>query len=161
MCVLLSASSAAATSFSAMLLPLLLLPPLLLLLLCLLMIGRLVIVSNFAGTNGGNGYGVQCQVLRSACSWSLGTRDELKEASIHTAYIEAIANAKHFIYIENQFFISNTANEPACALGANKHMLERSQSIAADDLTVEQAVHQQPETASTGGKVNQIVWKVC
>ncbi|TSU62976.1 Phospholipase D2 [Bagarius yarrelli] len=36
--------------------------------------------------------------------WSIGTK--VHEESIHLAYISAIQNSKHFIYIENQFFIS-------------------------------------------------------
>uniref|UniRef100_A0AAR2KE38 Phospholipase n=1 Tax=Pygocentrus nattereri TaxID=42514 RepID=A0AAR2KE38_PYGNA len=44
------------------------------------------------------------QVLRSVCQWSIGTK--VHEESIHLAYISAIQNSKHFIYIENQFFIS-------------------------------------------------------
>lgn len=47
---------------------------------------------------------VNCQILRSASSWSVGITDT--EDSIHQAYIDIIKNAKHFIYIENQFFIS-------------------------------------------------------
>lgn len=47
---------------------------------------------------------VDCQVLRSATTWSLGTRTT--EDSIQTAYVHAIQNAKHYIYIENQFFIT-------------------------------------------------------
>lgn len=35
----------------------------------------------------------------SCCKWSLGTSTE---HSIANAYIEAIKNAKHFVYIENQ-----------------------------------------------------------
>lgn len=46
----------------------------------------------------------KCQVLRSSSSWSIGTRTT--ESSIHEAYIDAIQNSKHFIYIENQFFIT-------------------------------------------------------
>jgi len=34
-----------------------------------------------------------------------------KERSIHYEYLQAIANAKHFLYIENQFFISSLAGE--------------------------------------------------
>ncbi|KAJ2372249.1 hypothetical protein IW150_004209, partial [Coemansia sp. RSA 2607] len=48
------------------------------------------------------------QVLRSSAEWSLGIS---KESSIHTAYCEMIRNAKHFIYIENQFFISNARED--------------------------------------------------
>ena len=53
----------------------------------------------------------KCQIVRSASNWSLGLRNELEESSIHTAYVDMILNAKHFIYIENQFFISNSAGE--------------------------------------------------
>uniref|UniRef100_H3D2I7 Phospholipase n=1 Tax=Tetraodon nigroviridis TaxID=99883 RepID=H3D2I7_TETNG len=42
------------------------------------------------------------QVLRSADRWSTGTC----ENSILKAYIHTIENSQHFIYIENQFFIS-------------------------------------------------------
>ncbi|KAE8288194.1 Phospholipase D2 [Larimichthys crocea] len=48
------------------------------------------------------------QVLRSADRWSTGTC----ESSILNAYIHIIENSEHFIYIENQFFIS-------CADGKN------------------------------------------
>lgn len=36
--------------------------------------------------------------------WSAGVQHE---ASIHCAYVDGIKNAQHFIYIENQFFISS------------------------------------------------------
>lgn len=42
------------------------------------------------------------QVLRSADRWSTGTC----ENSILNAYIHTIENSEHYIYIENQFFIS-------------------------------------------------------
>ncbi|XP_037834927.1 phospholipase D1-like isoform X2 [Kryptolebias marmoratus] len=42
------------------------------------------------------------QVLRSAHLWSAGTC----EKSIQNAYIDTIKNSEHYIYIENQFFIS-------------------------------------------------------
>ena len=44
--------------------------------------------------------------LRSVSSWSIGIKKT--EASIVEAYIETISNAEHYIYIENQFFISQT-----------------------------------------------------
>lgn len=44
------------------------------------------------------------QLLRSAADWSAGIK--YHEASIHTAYVNVIENSKHYIYIENQFFIS-------------------------------------------------------
>ncbi len=43
------------------------------------------------------------QVLRSVSQWSAGVPTE---ASIHTAYCETIRRAKHYVYVENQFFIS-------------------------------------------------------
>ncbi|XP_060768462.1 phospholipase D2 [Neoarius graeffei] len=42
------------------------------------------------------------QVLRSADRWSAG----ICECSILNAYIDTIENSQHYIYIENQFFIS-------------------------------------------------------
>uniref|UniRef100_A0A674P205 Phospholipase n=1 Tax=Takifugu rubripes TaxID=31033 RepID=A0A674P205_TAKRU len=44
------------------------------------------------------------QVLRSAADWSAGIK--YHEESIHNAYVQVIAKSKHYIYIENQFFIS-------------------------------------------------------
>lgn len=48
----------------------------------------------------------EVQILRSACNWSLGTPDRT-EHSIMNAYIKLIETSEHFIYIENQFFISS------------------------------------------------------
>ena len=44
------------------------------------------------------------QVLRSASEWSAGLKKT--ENSILKGYYELISNAKHYIYIENQFFVS-------------------------------------------------------
>ena len=49
------------------------------------------------------------QVLRSACKWSVGIGK--KENSILQAYYQLIDNAKHYIYIENQFFVSRSFNQ--------------------------------------------------
>ncbi|XP_020364579.1 phospholipase D1 isoform X1 [Oncorhynchus kisutch] len=48
------------------------------------------------------------QILRSASDWSAGIK--YHEESIHNAYVHAIKNSQHYIYIENQFFISCTDN---------------------------------------------------
>ncbi|XP_033740718.1 phospholipase D1-like [Pecten maximus] len=53
---------------------------------------------------------VKTQILRSACAWSCGIRTT--ENSIHEAYVSCIQNAKHYIYIENQFFISLIGESP-------------------------------------------------
>ncbi|XP_057538983.1 phospholipase D zeta 1-like isoform X2 [Amaranthus tricolor] len=45
-----------------------------------------------------------CQIIRSVSQWSAGTSQD--EDSIHRAYCALIEQAEHFIYIENQFFIS-------------------------------------------------------
>eukprot|EP01100_Stratorugosa_tubuloviscum_P005997 TRINITY_DN261_c1_g1_i2.p1 TRINITY_DN261_c1_g1~~TRINITY_DN261_c1_g1_i2.p1 ORF type:complete len:410 (+),score=180.18 TRINITY_DN261_c1_g1_i2:1009-2238(+) len=56
----------------------------------------------------------ECQVLRSVASWSSGITEP--ETSIYKAMRAVITNAKHFIYIENQYFISalksNTGRQP-------------------------------------------------
>ncbi|KAI7792627.1 phospholipase D1 [Triplophysa rosa] len=49
------------------------------------------------------------QVLRSASDWSAGIK--YHEESIHTAYVYVIEHSKHYIYIENQFFISCADNK--------------------------------------------------
>ncbi|KAL7799092.1 phospholipase D [Trichoderma ceciliae] len=48
----------------------------------------------------------EVQMLRSASNWSLGV-DET-EHSIQTAYVHMIEESDHFVYIENQFFITST-----------------------------------------------------
>lgn len=48
----------------------------------------------------------EVQILRSACEWSLGTPG-ITEHSIQNAYIKLIEQSDHFIYVENQFFISS------------------------------------------------------
>jgi phospholipase D1/2 len=44
---------------------------------------------------------VHAQIVRSSCDWSSGI---LVEHSIQNAYWEVIRNARHYVYIENQFF---------------------------------------------------------
>ena len=46
------------------------------------------------------------QALRSVCQWSIGKRTT--EKSILQGYYKLIDNAKHYIYIENQFFITKS-----------------------------------------------------
>ncbi|KAK9459841.1 uncharacterized protein V1516DRAFT_678148 [Lipomyces oligophaga] len=50
----------------------------------------------------------EVQLLRSACQWSLGFMNDKVEHSILNAYLKAIEQSEHFIYIENQFFITST-----------------------------------------------------
>lgn len=51
----------------------------------------------------------EVQILRSSCNWSLGIKKP--ESSIQNAYLKAIEQSEHFVYIENQFFISSTFYE--------------------------------------------------
>ena len=49
------------------------------------------------------------QALRSACSWSIGKT--ITEHSILEGYYKLIDNSKHYIYIENQFFVTKPYSE--------------------------------------------------
>uniref|UniRef100_A0A5B7AMQ6 Phospholipase n=1 Tax=Davidia involucrata TaxID=16924 RepID=A0A5B7AMQ6_DAVIN len=53
----------------------------------------------------------RCQVIRSVSQWSAGTSQI--EESIHIAYCSLIEKAEHFVYIENQFFISGLSGDEA------------------------------------------------
>ena len=48
----------------------------------------------------------EVQILRSASWWSIGTPDQT-EHSIMNAYVKMIEQSEHFVYVENQFFISS------------------------------------------------------
>ncbi|KAI9839093.1 MAG: hypothetical protein M1837_002232 [Sclerophora amabilis] len=62
------------------------------------------------GKARGNQGTVHAQIVRSSADWSSGI---LTEHSIQNAYSETIRNAQHFVYIENQFFITATGDEQA------------------------------------------------
>jgi phospholipase D1/2 len=49
---------------------------------------------------------VHAQLVRSSADWSMGI--EPPEQSIQNAYCELIRGAQHYVYIENQFFITAT-----------------------------------------------------
>jgi phospholipase D1/2 len=50
---------------------------------------------------------MSCQIVRSCAKWSNGSP---LEHSIADAYCAIIRNSEHFIYIENQFFITSTGD---------------------------------------------------
>jgi len=50
----------------------------------------------------------EVQILRSAGDWSLGFPKDVREHSIQTAYVKLIEESEHFVYMENQFFITST-----------------------------------------------------
>lgn len=89
---------------------------------------------------------VNIQILRSVGSWSTG---QPREDSIHKAYLHAIENAEHLIYIENQFFISSQPNEYPCKV-ENEIQLALSKRIVrayknAEDFHVIIILPLQPE----------------
>ncbi|KAH3685525.1 hypothetical protein WICPIJ_003506, partial [Wickerhamomyces pijperi] len=49
----------------------------------------------------------EVQLVRSSGNWSLGLKET--EQSIQTAYLKLIETSDHFVYMENQFFITATA----------------------------------------------------
>ncbi|CAH0059635.1 unnamed protein product [Clonostachys solani] len=51
---------------------------------------------------------IRAQIVRSSSDWSSGI---LIDHSIQNAYIEIIRNAQHYVYIENQFFITATGDQ--------------------------------------------------
>jgi phospholipase D1/2 len=52
---------------------------------------------------------VKAQILRSSADWSSGIQPA--EQSIQNAYCDLIREAQHYVYIENQFFITATGDE--------------------------------------------------
>jgi len=48
----------------------------------------------------------ELQILRSCGPWSMGLREKT-EQSILNAYLKCIEQSEHFVYIENQFFITS------------------------------------------------------
>ncbi|KAF7725701.1 Phospholipase D1 [Apophysomyces ossiformis] len=71
--------------------------------------------SKFTGT-------CRVQLMRSSSQWSSGIE---REHSIYNAYMECITQAKHFIYIENQFFISATDQDKILRNKIAQAMVER------------------------------------
>ncbi|OQR95669.1 phospholipase D2-like [Thraustotheca clavata] len=67
-------------------------------------------VTRWMPTNEKYAAACHCQIVRSMSPWSGGIKTE---HSIQNAYIHIIENAKRFIYIENQFFVSGFENDPS------------------------------------------------
>lgn len=53
---------------------------------------------------------IHAQIVRSSADWSSGI---LTDHSIQNAYSEIIRSAEHYVYIENQFFITATGDQQA------------------------------------------------
>lgn len=67
-------------------------------------VNRNELTRNFAKELRSEGF-ISAQALRSASPWSIGLGE--KEHSIHECYLTLIKEARYFVYIENQFFISS------------------------------------------------------
>ncbi|EEP79989.1 hypothetical protein UREG_04831 [Uncinocarpus reesii 1704] len=67
----------------------------------------------FSGNPGQaqNAVRMGCQIVRSSSKWSHGTTQT--ETSIAEAYATIIRESEHFVYIENQFFITATGDSQA------------------------------------------------
>ncbi|RLN10907.1 hypothetical protein BBJ28_00015764 [Nothophytophthora sp. Chile5] len=68
------------------------------------------------------GYRVHAQILRSLSLWSGGVATE---RSIQNAYIRLIGSAQHFVYIENQFFVSGLEGDHGCSNRIANALVER------------------------------------
>uniref|UniRef100_M4BXL5 Phospholipase n=1 Tax=Hyaloperonospora arabidopsidis (strain Emoy2) TaxID=559515 RepID=M4BXL5_HYAAE len=68
------------------------------------------------------GYRVNTQILRSLSLWSGGVATE---RSIQDAYIRLIGSSKHFVYIENQFFVSGLEGDHGCSNRIANALVER------------------------------------
>ena len=74
----------------------------------------------------------KCQMVRSASRWSLGLRDTTHECSIQIAYLNLIREAKHYIYIENQFFISRAGGDNVVHNHISEALILRIKKAAAN-----------------------------
>ncbi|KAI0977875.1 hypothetical protein GJ496_001890 [Pomphorhynchus laevis] len=68
-------------------------------------------------------YNANVQVLRSVGSWSAGVT--IVESSIMNACCHLIESAKHYVLIENQFFITSTLSTDVVKNGIGKAIYER------------------------------------
>jgi phospholipase D1/2 len=82
-----------------------------------------------ATANEERGFAASVQVLRSISLWSGGCPTE---RSIQNAYIRLISSASHFIYIENQFFVSGLDGDHLCSNRIANALLERIRRAVAN-----------------------------
>ena len=71
-------------------------------------------IENSSNTREDQAYQVDAQIVRSLSRWSGGITQT--ERSIQNAYLKMIEESKDFIYIENQFFITNSNQYSEMAL---------------------------------------------
>ncbi|KAF7358545.1 Phospholipase [Mycena venus] len=93
--------------------------------------------------------GMHVQVVRSVSDWSHGV---LTEHSIQNAYIQLIQEAEHFIYIENQFFISTTYDKDEVKNQIARALVERIIRAAQEDAKF-QVIVTIPEVPGFSGNI--------
>ncbi|KZO92207.1 phospholipase D [Calocera viscosa TUFC12733] len=91
------------------------------------------------------------QVVRSVSDWSHGT---LTEHSIQNAYVQLIQESNHFIYIENQFFISNTTQDGPVQNQIARALVDRI-LLAAKDGRKFKVMVVIPEVPGFSGNINE------
>ncbi|TYZ59758.1 hypothetical protein PybrP1_007641 [[Pythium] brassicae (nom. inval.)] len=82
-----------------------------------------------AAANAKRGFPVHSQILRSLSLWSGGSPTE---RSIQNAYLRLISSANHFVYIENQFFVSGLDGDHLCSNRIANAIVERVRKAAAN-----------------------------
>ncbi|TDL24340.1 phospholipase D/nuclease [Rickenella mellea] len=92
------------------------------------------------------------QAVRSVGDWSHGV---LTESSIQNAYIQLINEANHFIYIENQFFISNAGDKDSPVKNAIAKALVNRIIMAAKSHQKFKVVVVIPEVPGFSGNINE------
>ncbi|KAF1332208.1 Phospholipase d, pi-pxph-pld, partial [Globisporangium splendens] len=75
------------------------------------------------------GFPCNSQILRSLSLWSGGCPTE---HSIQNAYLRLISSANHFVYIENQFFVSGLDGDHGCSNRIANAIVERIRKAAAN-----------------------------
>ena len=58
----------------------------------------------------------ECQLLRSSGHWSLGLKET--EDSIQKAYLKLIETSQHYMYVENQFFVTSSTWDSVSVLNS-------------------------------------------
>lgn len=72
----------------------------------------------------------KCQIVRSSSLWSMGLQEDRTEKSIQQAYLRLIDEAKHLVYIENQFFVSDPSLDTGSQADDSKSIVKNKIAAA-------------------------------
>eukprot|EP00741_Cyanophora_paradoxa_P014095 tig00020734_g13606.t1 len=97
---------------------------------------------------GGEGGGATCvaQLVRSVGRWTSAARPE---QSVHEALLHAVSQARHFIYLENPFFVSSTGSRRYIENGVGAAIADRVSAAIAEGRPFRVYIVL-PETPETG-----------